>query len=293
MNKLSPGAQFRQYQQQESPLQVVGAINAYSALLASKAGFKALYLSGAGVANACYGLPDLALTSLTEVVNEASRITAISDLPLLVDIDTGWGGPLMIGRTIKAMERVGVAAVHLEDQVEQKRCGHRPNKQLVSPQAMSDRIKAAVDARIDPDFVLMARTDALASEGLAAMLERAQQYVAAGADMLFAEAVTELSQLEAISQALSVPVLANMTEFGRTPYFSLQQFRQAGVGLVLYPLTAFRAMNKAAWQVYQSIRQQGDQQQVLGLLETREQLYTHLNYQAYEQQLDSLNAQGE
>lgn len=284
----SAGARLRAAVAAERPLQVVGTINAYCALLAQSAGFRALYLSGAGVANASFGLPDLALTTLTDVLEDVRRITAAVDLPLLVDADTGWGGAFMIARTVRELTRAGAAGLHLEDQVQTKRCGHRPGKALVSPEEMVDRIKAAVDARIDPALVIMARTDAHAVEGQAAAVERAGRYVAAGADMVFAEALKTLDEYRQFTQAVRVPVLANLTEFGRTPLFSLEELRGAGVALALYPLSAFRAMSKAALAVYQAIRTQGTQSAVLGALQTREELYGFLDYHAYEQKLDQL-----
>lgn len=272
----------------EKPLQIAGTINAYSALLAKEAGFKAIYLSGAGVANASLGLPDLALTTLNDVLEDARRITACVDLPLLVDIDTGWGGALMIGRTIKEMIRAGVAAVHLEDQVQAKRCGHRPNKALVSQAEMVDRVKAAVDAKTDSHFVIMARTDAYASEGSQAAIERCQAYVEAGADMIFAEALSTLEDYQAFTAAIQVPVLANITEFGKTPLFTVEELNQAGVSLILYPLSAFRAMSAAALTVYTTLKSQYSQKSILDTMQTREALYAVLGYHQYEQKLDAL-----
>lgn len=284
----SAGARFRAALAAEKPLQVVGAVNAYSALLAERAGFKALYLSGAGVANASFGLPDLGITTLDDVVTDASRITAATQLPLLVDIDTGWGSAFSIARTIKEMTRAGVAAVHIEDQVQAKRCGHRPNKALVSLDEMVDRVKAAVDAKTDSEFVIMARTDAYASEGKQAAVDRACAYVEAGADMIFAEALHTLEEYKAFTAAVKVPVLANITEFGKTPYFTVDELRDVGVGLVLYPLSAFRAMSAASIKVYNAIRQQGTQKEVLDLMQTRVELYEVLGYHNYEQKLDAL-----
>ncbi|OUD11696.1 methylisocitrate lyase [Thioflexithrix psekupsensis] len=284
----SAGARFRQAVAAEQPLQVVGTINAYTALLAQRSGFKALYLSGAGVANASFGLPDLGITTLNDVLTDASRITASTDLPLLVDIDTGWGSAFSIARTIKEMTRAGVAAVHIEDQVQAKRCGHRPNKALVSTDEMVDRVKAAVDAKIDSEFVLMARTDAHASEGQQAAIDRACAYVEAGADMIFAEALHTLEDYQAFTRAVHVPVLANITEFGKTPLFTVEQLRAVGVGLVLYPLSAYRAMSAAAIEVYDTIRQQGTQQAVIDKMQTRAELYEVLGYHTYEQKLDAL-----
>lgn len=273
---------------EKAPVQVVGTINAYTALLAEKAGCKAIYLSGAGVANAAYGLPDLGMTTLTEVVEEARRITEASPLPLLVDVDTGWGHAFNIARTIKLMERAEVAGFHLEDQVVAKRCGHRPNKAIVAPEEMGDRIKAAVDARTNPDFIIMARTDAYASEGLEASIDRASRYVDWGADMIFAEAITSLADYKAFTQALRVPILANITEFGKTPLFSRDELAEVGVKLILYPLSAFRAMSAAALSVYQTIMNQGSQKDVLGQMQTREELYAILDYLQFEKKLDQL-----
>lgn len=288
MTKSSPGARFRQALADNHPLQIVGAINAYCAMLAEGAGHKAIYLSGGGVANASYGLPDLGITSLNDVVADVERICNASDLPLLVDIDTGWGGAFNIARTIRAMEKAGAAAVHLEDQVAQKRCGHRPNKAIVSQIEMVDRVKAAADARNDGDFVIMARTDALAVEGMDAAIERAVACAEAGADAIFPEAMLELKQYQQFADALEVPVLANITEFGKTPLFNCQELADAGVAMVLYPLSAFRAMSKAALEVYETIAINGDQTAVLERMQTRDQLYEVLGYHAYEQKLDAL-----
>ncbi len=287
---LSPSMKFREAVAKEQPLQIVGAVNAYAAMLAEASGFKAIYLSGGGVANASYGLPDLGITTLQDVLTDVRRITYATSLPLLVDIDTGWGSAFNIARTIKEMIRAGAAAVHMEDQVQAKRCGHRPGKSLVTKQEMADRIKAAVDAKTDADFVVMARTDAMASEGIELAIERALAYVAAGADMIFAEAVTELEQYQQFVKAVKVPVLANITEFGKTPLFTLEQLKSVGVAMALYPLSAFRAMNQAALNVYKTLREQGTQQAVLDTMQTREQLYSYLNYHAYEQKLDELFA---
>jgi methylisocitrate lyase len=289
----SPGARLRAAVDAERPLQIVGAVNAFCTLLAERAGFRALYLSGAGVANASLGLPDLGMTTLSEVCEDIRRITQATALPLLVDADTGWGGAFMIARAIKELTRAGAAGCHLEDQVSAKRCGHRPGKELVSPAEMGDRIKAAVDARTDVQFVIMARTDARASEGVAGAIERAGVYVAAGADMIFAEALSNLDEYRQFTSALSssVPVLANLTEFGVTPLFTLDELRQAGVRLALYPLSAFRAMNKAAATVYETVRSQGTQQSVVNLMQTRQELYDVLRYQTYEQRLDRLFAE--
>lgn len=269
-------------------MQVAGAVNAYTAMLAEKAGFRALYLSGAGVANASFGLPDLGITTLNDVVEDAARITSATPLPLLVDVDTGFGGAFQIARTVKALTRAGAAGFHIEDQIASKRCGHRPNKSIVSQAEMVDRIKAAVDARQDASFVIMARTDALAVEGLHAAIERSCAFAEAGADMIFPEAVIELEQYKQFSDAVGLPILANMTEFGRTPLFTVEQLASAGVGLALYPLSAFRAMSAAALQVYETIRRDGTQAKTLHLMQTREQLYEHLHYYSYEQKLDAL-----
>jgi len=284
----SAGAKLRRAIQQESPLQIVGTINAYTAMMAEKVGHKALYLSGAGVANASFGLPDLGMTSLNDVCEDIRRITGASDLPLLVDADTGWGGAFNIARTVKEMTRAGAAGFHIEDQVAQKRCGHRPNKEIVTQDEMVDRVKAAVDARIDDQFLIMARTDALQQQGLEAAIERAQACVEAGADAIFAEAVHTLDQYQAFSDALDVPVLANITEFGATPLFNKQELADVGVDIVLYPLSAFRAMNKAALNVYNSILENGDQKAVVDDMQTRAELYDFLNYHEFEEKLDNL-----
>ena len=287
---VSQGKRFRRLVAKEPPLQIPGAINAYCALLARDAGFKALYLSGAGVANASFGLPDLGVTTLGDVLEDARRVTAATELPLLVDVDTGFGSAFNIARTVREMERAGVAAIHIEDQEQAKRCGHRPNKATVAVEEMCDRLKAAVDARRDDDFVIMARTDAFAREGRSAALERAAAYVAAGADMIFAEALHTLDDYAAFTRAIDVPVLANLTEFGLTPYFTLAELERAGVKLVLYPLSAFRAMSRAAQRVYEAIRGEGTQRSVLDAMQTREQLYAVLDYHAYERKLDALFA---
>lgn len=284
----SPGSRFRQAVHLERPLQIVGTINAYSALLAERAGYRAIYLSGAGVANSAFGIPDLGLTSLAEVCEEARRITAACSLPLLVDIDTGWGGALGIERTIRELTRAGVAAVHLEDQVAQKRCGHRPGKALVETAEMCDRVSAASKSRIDPSLVIMARTDAIAVEGIDAAIARAQSYVDAGADMIFAEAMTSPEQMKLFSQNITVPVLANMTEFGQTPLMSVDQLRECGISLALYPLSAFRAMSLAAMRVYETIRHQGSQQTMLDQMQTRQDLYDVLKYLEVEKRIDQL-----
>lgn len=286
--KQSQGAKFRQALKDNSPLQIVGAINAYCAMLAEQSGHQALYLSGGGVANASYGLPDLGITSLNDVIADVERISNASSAPLLVDIDTGWGGAFNIARTIRAMEKAGAAAVHLEDQVAQKRCGHRPNKAIVSQAEMVDRIKAAVDARQDDDFVIMARTDALAVEGMDSAIERAIACVEAGADAIFPEAINELAQYKQFANAVDVPILANITEFGQTPLFNCQELGEQRVGMVLYPLSAFRAMSKAALGVYQSIATNGDQTEVVESMQTRKELYDVLGYHAYEDKLDAL-----
>lgn len=288
MTQISPGARFRQLVAEQAPLQVVGTINAYSALLAEKAGHKAIYLSGAGVANASFGLPDLGITQLSDVVEDAARITSISDLPLLVDVDTGWGSAFNIARTVREMERAGVAAIHLEDQVAAKRCGHRPNKALVSPEEMADRVRAGVDARHDESFVFMARTDAHASEGMEAAVARANLYVECGADMIFAEALHTLEEFAEFTRQVPVPVLANITEFGRTPLLSVGELGAAGVKLVLYPLSAFRAMSKAALEVYETIGSDGHQKNVVDKMQTREELYDILGYHEFENKLDQL-----
>lgn len=287
-NDRTPGAQLRAAVEQERPLQVVGTINAYAAMLAERSGFRALYLSGAGVANASYGLPDLGITSLDNVLEDVRRITAATPLPLLVDGDTGWGGAFNIARTIKELIRAGAAGVHIEDQVQAKRCGHRPGKMIVSKEEMVDRIKAAVDARTDPDFVIMARTDAFAVEGMEAAIERACLCRDAGADMIFPEALTELEQYRTFAQAVKMPVLANITEFGKTPLFTIDELRAADVALALYPLSAFRAMSRAALNVYEAIRRDGTQRAVLDTMQTRAELYDVLNYYNYEKKLDEL-----
>jgi methylisocitrate lyase len=289
---VSQGKKFRRLVAKEAPLQIPGAINAYCALLARDAGFKALYLSGAGVANASFGLPDLGVTALGDVLEDARRITGAADLPLLVDVDTGFGSAFNIARTVREMERAKVAAIHLEDQEQAKRCGHRPNKATVGVEEMCDRLKAAVDARSDEDFVIMARTDAFAREGRAASLDRAAAYVEAGADMIFAEALYTLDDYAAFASAIDVPVLANLTEFGLTPSFTVAELKRAGVKLVLYPLSAFRAMSRAAQRVYETIRKQGTQRAVLDTMQTRDELYAVLDYHAYERKLDELFAGG-
>ena len=288
----TPGQRFRQALKDNQPLQIVGTINAYTAMMAKKIGHHAIYLSGGGVANASYGLPDLGLTSLNDVLVDVQRITAACDLPLLIDIDTGWGGAFNIAKTIRDMEKAGAAAVHMEDQVAQKRCGHRPNKEIVSTEEMVDRIKAAVDARTDLDFFIMARTDSFAQEGLGSSIARAKAYAAAGADGIFAEAVQTEAHYRAFSEALDVPILANITEFGQTELWNKKELGEWGADMVLYPLSAFRAMNKAAENVYQSIMTNGDQKAVVDSMQTRMELYDYLGYHAYEQKLDSLFSEG-
>jgi methylisocitrate lyase len=288
----SRGSTFKNLVINSKPLQVLGTVNAYSAMLAESAGVKAIYLSGAGVANASYGLPDLGMTNLSEVLEDARRITDACTLPLLVDIDTGWGHSFNIARTIKLMENADVAAVHIEDQVLAKRCGHRPNKAIVSAQEMGDRIKAAVDARTDPDFVIMARTDAYASEGMNAAIERAALYVELGADMIFAEAMTSIEEYQLFTQKITAPVLANSTEFGKTPLFTRDELKRAGVSLILYPLSAFRAMSQAALNTYKAIVEQGTQQSVVNSMQSRNELYAVLGYHTYEKKLDQLKGEG-
>ncbi|KAB8063693.1 methylisocitrate lyase [Janthinobacterium violaceinigrum] len=291
MTQYSAGAAFRKAVQEESPLQVVGAINANHALLAKRAGYKAIYLSGGGVAAGSLGLPDLGISSLDDVLTDIRRITDVCDLPLLVDADTGFGASAFnVARTVKSMIKFGAAGLHIEDQVGAKRCGHRPGKEIVSKEEMVDRIKAAVDARTDPNFVIMARTDALAVDGLEAALERAVACVEAGADMIFPEAITDLDMYATFARAVNVPILANITEFGSTPLFTLDELRSAHVGLALYPLSAFRAMNKAAENVYQALRRDGTQKNVVDTMQTRMELYESINYHDFEQKLDALFA---
>lgn len=284
----SPGTFFRTALREEQPLQLAGVINAYCALLAERAGFRALYLSGAGVANASFGLPDLGMTTLHDVCEDVRRITGATPLPLLIDADTGWGGPLMVARAIRELSRAGAAGCHLEDQVAAKRCGHRPGKTLVPVEEMCERLRAAAEARPNPDFVIMARTDAHAGEGLSKALERTRAYLEAGAEMIFAEALTTLDEYREFTAALgpSVPVLANITEFGKTPLFTLAELRQAGVAMALYPLSAFRAMSRAAEQVYHAVREEGTQSSMIEAMQTREELYEVLNYHTHEQKLD-------
>ena len=285
---FSAGRRFWDALAIETPLQVVGTINAYSALMAEHVGFRSIYLSGGGVANASYGLPDIGMTTLNDVLEDVRRITSTTDLPLLVDADTGWGNAFMIAKTVRQMIRAGAAGVHIEDQVQAKRCGHRPNKEIVSTAEMVDRMKAAADAKTDPDFVLMARTDAVAVEGLDGAIERAYRYTEAGADMIFAEALTELSQYQKFADAVDVPILANITEFGKTPLYTIEELRDAGVSLVLYPLSAFRAMSAAALNVYGTLRRKGTQKDVVHTMQTRAELYELLNYHEYERKLDRL-----
>jgi methylisocitrate lyase len=285
---MNPGKQFRQAVKDNSPLQVVGAVNAYTAIMAEKTGHQALYLSGGGVAACSLGIPDLGITTLSDVIEDASRICNASALPLLVDIDTGWGGAFNINRAIRDLEKTGVAAVHIEDQVMQKRCGHRPNKTIVPLADMQDRIKSAVDARTNDDFVIMARTDALAVEGMQSAIDRAIACVEAGADMIFPEAMTELSQYKEFVEAVDVPILANITEFGATPLFSSEELASVGVKLQLYPLSAFRAMSLAALNTYQSILSDGHQRNIVDSMQTRMELYDYLGYHEYEQKLDKL-----
>ena len=288
MSKLTAGAKFRLAVQQEHPLQVIGAINAYHARLATSVGYKALYISGGGVAAGSLGLPDLGISTMEDVLTDVERITNVTELPVLVDIDTGFGGAFNIARTIKAMIKAGAGAVHIEDQVQAKRCGHRPNKAIVSQAEMVDRVKAAVDAKTDDSFVIMARTDALAVEGLQSAIDRACACVEAGADMIFPEAMTELGMYKQFANAVKVPVLANITEFGSTPLFTTQELADHDVSLVLYPLSAFRAMNQAALKVYEAVRKDGTQKNVIDLMQTRNDLYQYLDYHAYETKLDEL-----
>ncbi|BEM56909.1 2-methylisocitrate lyase [Serratia marcescens] len=291
MTLRSPGLAFRQALSKEKPLQIAGAINANHALLAQRAGFQAIYLSGGGVAAGSLGLPDLGISTLDDVLTDIRRITDVCPLPLLVDVDSGFGASAFnVARTVRSVSKAGAAALHIEDQVGAKRCGHRPNKAIVSTEEMVDRIKAAVDARSDPDFVIMARTDALAVEGLEAAIERAQAYVAAGADMLFPEAITELGMYRRFAEATQVPILANITEFGATPLFTTEELRSARVDMALYPLSAFRAMNRAAERVYRSLREEGTQKNVIDTMQTRNELYESINYYLFEEKLDALFA---
>lgn len=284
----SAGRRFRDALAVEKPLQILGTVNAYAAMMATEVGYKAIYVSGAGVANYSYGLPDLGMTSLDDVLTDVRRITSQVDTPLLVDIDTGWGGAFNISRTVKEMIRAGAAGAHIEDQVAQKRCGHRPNKEIVTQAEMVDRIKAAADAKIDPDFVLMARTDALQQEGLQGVIDRACACVEAGADAIFAEAMTDITMYQKVVDAVGVPVLANITEFGSTPYYTVDELGEQGIGMVLYPLSATRAMQKAALEVMHAIRKQGTQVNVLDIMQKRSELYEFLNYHSFENKLDQL-----
>ena len=285
---MSSGLKFRKALKENSPLIIPGAINAYSAILAEKSGHQALYLSGGGVAAASYGIPDLGITSLEDVLIDVKRITNASSLPLLVDIDTGWGGAFNISRTIKEMIQAGAAAVHIEDQVSQKRCGHRPNKSLVSPAEMEDRIKAAVDGRTDENFFIMARTDSFANEGMSGAIERAQSYIENGADGIFLEAVSSLDDYKTLKESISAPVLANITEFGKTPLFTKDELSSVGVDMMLFPLSVFRAMSQIAEKVYISLAKDGTQESLLDIMQTREELYERLNYHEYENKLDEL-----
>ena len=287
---MSQGKKFRDAVKTEKPLQVIGAINAYHARLAEQTGYKAIYLSGGGVAAGSLGIPDLGISSLDDVLTDVRRITDVCSLPLLVDVDTGFGGAFNIARTVKSLIKFGAGAMHIEDQVQAKRCGHRPNKEIVSKDEFTDRIKAAADARIDENFVIMARTDALAVEGLNAAIERAQACVEAGADMIFPEAMTELEMYKKFADAVRVPILANITEFGQTPLFTVEELRSVNVSLVLYPLSAFRAMNKAALNVYKTVRSEGTQQSVVDTMQSRSELYDYLDYHKFEQKLDELFA---
>jgi methylisocitrate lyase len=288
MKAISAGFRFRSALREEKPLQIVGAINAYTARLAERSGFKALYVSGGGVAASSLGIPDLGISTMDDVLTDVRRITDNTDLPVLVDIDTGWGGAFNIARTIKSMIKFGAAAVHIEDQVQAKRCGHRPGKAIVPKEEMVDRIKAAVDAKTDSDFIIMARTDAIAVEGIESAIDRAAACIAAGADMIFPEAVTDLATYKKFAQAVKAPILANITEFGSTPLFTVAELRGADVSLVLYPLSAFRAMSKAALVVYNAIRSEGTQTSVINRMQTRAELYDYLGYHAFEQKLDAI-----
>jgi methylisocitrate lyase len=290
---VSSGKRFREALAQEKPLQIVGTINAYHALMAKRVGYRAIYLSGGGVAAGSLGMPDLGISGLDDVLTDIRRITDVCDLPLLVDVDTGFGASAFnVARTTRSLVKFGAAAMHMEDQVGAKRCGHRPGKELVSKEEMCDRIKAAADARTDPSFVIMARTDALASEGFESSLERSIRYVEAGADMIFPEAITELARYRKFADTLKVPVLANITEFGKTPMFTLEELRSAGVAIALYPLSAFRAMNKAALKTYETLRKKGSQKELLGEMQTRDELYDFLGYHGYEKKLDELFSKG-
>ena len=290
---MSAGRRFREALSQEKPLQIVGTINAYHALMAKRVGYRAIYLSGGGVAAGSLGMPDLGISNLDDVLTDIRRITDVCDLPLLVDVDTGFGASAFnVARTTRSLIKFGAAAMHIEDQVGAKRCGHRPGKELVAKEEMVDRIKAAVDARNDPSFVIMARTDALASEGLDPAVERMKAYVEAGADMAFPEAITDLPMYRRFADAVKVPILANITEFGKSPLFTVDELRSAGVAMILYPLSAFRAMNKAALKVYENLRKAGTQKDLIGDMQTREELYDILNYHSYEKKLDELFSRG-
>jgi methylisocitrate lyase len=290
---MSAGKRFREALAQEKPLQIVGTINAYHALMAKRAGYRAIYLSGGGVAAGSLGMPDLGISNLDDVLTDIRRITDVCDLPLLVDVDTGFGASAFnVARTTRSLIKFGAAAMHIEDQVGAKRCGHRPGKELVSKEEMADRIKAAVDARTDSAFVIMARTDALANEGLDKAVERAKAYVEAGADMIFPEAITDLPMYKRFAEAVRVPILANITEFGKSPLFTVEELRSANVGMILYPLTAFRAMNKAALRAYEQLRKAGTQKALIADMQTREELYDILNYHSYEKKLDELFSRG-
>jgi methylisocitrate lyase len=290
---MSAGQKFREALRQEKPLQIVGTINAYHALMAKRTGYRAIYLSGGGVAAGSLGLPDLGISNLDDVLTDIRRITDVCDLPLLVDVDTGFGASAFnVARTTRSLIKAGAAAMHMEDQVGAKRCGHRPGKELVPAAEMADRIKAAVDARTDPGFVVMARTDALANEGLDAAVSRAISYVEAGADMIFPEAITDLPMYRRFADAVKVPILANITEFGKSPLFTVEELRSANVAMILYPLTAFRAMNKAALKVYENLRKTGSQKSSIGEMQTREELYDMINYHSYEKKLDELFTRG-
>jgi methylisocitrate lyase len=290
---MNAGQKFRDAVKQEKPLQIVGTINAYHALMAKRVGYRAIYLSGGGVAAGSLGMPDLGISNLDDVLTDIRRITDVCDLPLLVDVDTGFGASAFnVARTTRSLIKFGAAAMHIEDQVGAKRCGHRPGKELVSKDEMADRIKAAVDARTDPSFVVMARSDALANEGLDSAIERMRKYVEAGADMIFPEAITELSMYRKVADAVKVPILANITEFGKSPLFTVDELRSAGAAMILYPLTAFRAMNKAALKTYENLRKTGSQKGSIGDMQTREELYDIINYHAYEKKLDELFTRG-
>ncbi len=291
-SSLTAGGRFRLALREEKPLQIIGTVNAYAAMMAKRVGYRAIYVSGAGVANYSYGLPDLGMTSLDDVLIDVRRITSQVETPVLVDIDTGWGGAFNIARTVKQMIAAGAASVHLEDQVSQKRCGHRPGKEIVSKEEMADRVKAAADAKTDPDFVLMARTDALQVEGLQGVIDRACAFVEAGADAIFAEAMTDITMYRQVCDAVKVPVLANITEFGSTPYYTKDELAAQGVAMVLYPLSPTRAMQKAALAVMQAIRKEGTQKSVLDTMQTRAELYDFLDYHAYESKLDQLFQKG-